>query len=234
MAKKWYELFVSVEPASTVSGEGTSEASSAAEGLSSAAQTVAEIAAGVTAEPAFTAPAQCGPISFEEIYTAADINAPSHGYTITKIAEMLQSEHIRNLPSEVKRSSILLALEAAGVNLKEVIEDAVRRDRALDTYERVLQKSVEELEAAKKDENRQIEAELERIMAEHRTRLQANNDALAREKERFFSWRMQKQQEEKKIADAVSHFVSENPISVGSSAASPAVKLSGNQGTVKE
>jgi len=233
MAKKWYELFVSVEPASTASGEGTAEAPSGAESLSSAAQTVAEIAAGVTADPSFTATAQ-GPISFEEIYTAADINAPSHGYTITKIAEMLQSEHIRNLPSEVKRSSILLALEAAGVKLKEVIEDAVRRDRALDTYERVLQKSVEELEAAKKEENRQIEAELERIMAEHRTRLQANIDALAREKERFFSWRMQKQQEEKKIADAVSHFVSENPISVGSSAASAPVKPAGNQGSVKE
>jgi len=235
MVKKWYELFVTVEPANTASREGAAEAPSAAEGLSSAAQTVAEIAAGVTAEPAFTAPAQGNPISFEEIYTAADINAPSHGYTITKIAEMLQSEHIRNLPSEVKRSSILLALEAAGVKLKEVIEDAVRRDRALDTYERVLQKSVEELEAAKKEENRQIEAELERIMAEHRTRLQANNDALAREKERFFSWRIQKQQEEKKIADAVSHFVSENPISVGGSAASVPAKPAGGQNAgVKE
>ncbi|MGH9427163.1 MAG: hypothetical protein ACRD2L_12775 [Terriglobia bacterium] len=234
MAKKWYELFVSVEPASTASGEDTPEAPSAGEGLSNAAQTVAEIAAGVIAEPAFTVPAQGGPISFEEIYKAADINAPSHGYTIAKIAEMLQSEHIRNLPSDVKRSSILLALEAAGVKLKEVIEDAVRRDRALDTYERVLQKSVEELEAAKKEENRQIEAEMERIMAEHRTRLQANNDALAREKERFFSWRMHKQQEEKKIADAVSHFVSENPISVGNSAALTPVKPSENPSRVKE
>ncbi|MCI0628542.1 MAG: hypothetical protein L0387_43995 [Acidobacteria bacterium] len=236
MAKKWYELFVSVEPASqsAASGEGNTEAVSSAEGTPSAAQTVAEIASSIAAEPTFDGSAQ-GPVSFEEIYQAADISAPSHGYTITKIAEMLQSEHIRNLPSEVKRSSILLALEAAGVKLKEVIEDAVRRDRALDTYERVLQKAVEELEAAKKEETRQIESELERIMAEHRTRLQANNDALAREKERFFSWRMQKQQEEKKIADAVAHFVSENPISVGGSAASAPAKLAGGQNAgVKE
>ena len=227
MAKKWYELFVSVQPA----GQSTETAPSA-ENTPSPAQTVAEIASSLGAEPTFGS-AQ-GPISFEEIYRAADINAPAHGYTIAKISEMLQSEHIRNLPSEVKRSSILLALEAAGVKLKEVIEDAVRRDRALDTYERVLQKSVEELEAAKKEENQQIEAELERIMAEHRTRLQANNDALAKEKERFFGWRMHKQQEEKKIADAVSYFVTENPISVGSSAASASVKPSGNQDSAKQ
>ena len=31
-----------------------------------------------------------------------------------KVAEMLRSEHIRNLPREVKRSSVLVALEAAG------------------------------------------------------------------------------------------------------------------------
>jgi hypothetical protein len=234
MAKKWYELFVSVEPASqsAASGESNTGAASSAEDSASAAQTVAEIASSIGPEPSFTA-AQ-GPVSFDEIYKAADISAPPHGYTITKVADMLQSEHIRNLPSEVKRSSILLALEAAGVKLKEVIEDAVRRDRALDTYERVLQKSVEELEATKKEENHHIEAELERIMVEHRTRLQANNDALALEKEKFFSWRIQKQQEEKKIADAVSHFVSENPVSVGGSATSAPAKPAGNQGNAKE
>jgi hypothetical protein len=230
MAKKWYELFVSVEP--STSRESVTESASSGEGTPSAAQTVAEIASTIGAEPAFTQ--VHGPAAFDEIYKAADISAPSHGYTITKVAEMLQSEHIRNLPAEVKRSSILLALEAAGVKLKEVIEDAVRRDRALDTYERVLQKSVEELETAKKEENQQIEAELERIMAEHRTRLQANNDALAREKEKFFGWRLQKQQEEKKIADAVSYFVSENPISVGSSAAAAPAKPAGNQSSTKE
>src|SRR5262245_43492267 len=93
MAKKWYELFVSVEPASqsTPSEEGNRETASSAAGTPSPAQTVAEIASSLGAEPTFSA-AQ-GPISFEEIYRAADITAPGHGYTIAKIAEMLQSEH---------------------------------------------------------------------------------------------------------------------------------------------
>ena len=56
---------------------------------------------------------------------------------------------------------------------------------------------------------------MDRVVADHRTRIQANNDAVAKEKERFFAWRLKKQEEEQKIADAVSYFVTENPITTG-------------------
>ncbi len=42
----------------------------------------------------------------------------------------------------------MVALDAAGVKVAEIVEDAVQRDRALDTYERVLQKHLEDLRAA--------------------------------------------------------------------------------------
>ena len=217
MSKKWYNYFVSVDEADAA-GAASQPASDAGP---NAAQTVADIAASVAPEPH---PANLPPAgaSFEEIYSAAEIHPPEHGYTIYKIADMLQSEHIRNLPADVKRSSILLALDAAGVKLQEIIEDAVRRDRALDTFERVQQKSVEALEHSKTEENRQIQEELDRLVAEHRARIQANNDAVAKDRERFYSWRLQKQQEEQKIADTVSHFVSENPITRGVPAEAPA------------
>jgi Asp-tRNA(Asn)/Glu-tRNA(Gln) amidotransferase A subunit family amidase len=214
MSKKWYNLFVSVDQ----TGEGSPE--EAPRAGDSAARTVAQIAASVAAEPQFTTPVN-NPTCFEEIYRAAEIRTPQHGYSVFKVGEMLQSEHIRGLPAEVRRSSVLVALEAAGVKLAEVIEDAVRRDRALDTYERVLQKSVEELEARKAEENRKTEAEMQRLVAEYRARIQASNDEVAKEKERFYGWRLQKQQEEKKIADAVSYFVSENPITTSGAAAAP-------------
>jgi hypothetical protein len=217
MSKKWYNYFVSVDEANATADQ----AQTPPEPGRSAAQTVADIAA--TLSPAPTPAIQPQPgASFEEIYNAAEIHPPEHGYTIYKIADMLQSEHIRNMPAEVKRNSILLALDAAGVKLQDIIEDAVRRDRALDTFERVQQKAVEDLEKRKTDENAQIQAELDRLVSEHRARIQANSDAVAKEKDRFFGWRLQKQQEEQKIADTVSHFVSENPITRGQPAASSA------------
>ncbi len=217
MSKKWYNYFVSVDEANPAADQSQTQPDSAR----SAAQTVADIAATLSPAPTPTSQPAAG-ASFEEIYTAAEIHPPDHGYTIYKIADMLQSEHIRNLPAEVKRSSILLALDAAGVKLQDIIEDAVRRDRALDTFERVQQKAVEDLEKRKTAENTQIQSELDRLVSEHRARIQANSDTVAKDKDRFFGWRLQKQQEEQKIADTVSHFVSENPITRGQPAASSA------------
>ena len=187
---------------------------------SSAARSVAEIASSVAAEPVFTSPVSSA-ASFDEIYRAAEIQPPSHGYTITKIAEMLASERVRALPAEVKKNSVLLALDAAGVKIEEVIEDAVRRDRALDAFERVQQKALDDLQAAKERDNAEIQAELDRLIEEHKARIQANNDQVAKEKERFYAWRLQKQQEEQKLSDSVSYFVVENPITTGAAAAAP-------------
>ena len=216
ISKKWYNLFVSVDP--SAGDSDTADASSAA--LRSSAQTVAEIASSVGAEPKFTAPVSAT-AGFDEIYRAAEIQPPAHGYTIIKIAEMLRSERIRTLPAEVKKSSILLALDAAGVKIEEVIEDAVKRDRALDGFERVQQKALDDLEARKEQENQQIQAELDRLVQEHNARIQANKEEVEKERERFYGWRLQKQQEEQKIADSVSYFVTENPITTGGVAAAP-------------
>src|SRR6266536_3491759 len=127
MTKKWYNYFVSVDEAHTPRSSAGAARGSAASSKS-AAQSVAEIAASVAAEPTFTTPVS-DPTSFDEIYKAAEIPAASQGYSILKVAQMLESEHIRNLPSDVKKSSVLVALDAAGADIKDVIQDAVRRDR---------------------------------------------------------------------------------------------------------
>lgn len=223
MSKKWYNFIVSVDQPLESQGEETSPPESTPAPRSappSPAQTVAQIASAAAMEPKFTAPVN-DPNSFDEIYSAAEIPVAVHGYTILKIGEMLQSEHIRSLAPTVKRSSILLALDAAGVKIQEVIQDAVRRDKALDTYERVQEKGLLELENKKIQENRQIQAELDRMVAEYQARIRKNNDEVAKEKERFFGWRLKKQQEEQRIADAVSYFVAENPITSGKPLASP-------------
>ena len=211
MSKKWYNYIVSVDDDAAPQGQASQSTAPAAK---SAAQSVAEIAATIAPEPQFTTPVS-DPTSFEEIYKAAEIPPGSKGYTILKVAQMLESDHIRNLPSDVRKSSILVALDAAGVDIKEVIQDAIRRDRALDTYERVQQRSVEELESRKSKENSEIQAQIDKYVTEQRAKIQANNDAISREKERFTGWRLKKQQEEKKIAEAVGYFVTENPITTG-------------------
>ena len=215
MSKKWYNYIVSVDDASGEQPPANPNAAGAPRaGVKTAAQSVAEIASTLAAEPKFTTPVS-DPTSFEEIYRAAEIPPAPQGYSIVKISQMLESEHIRNLPSDVKKSSVLVALDAAGVDIKSVIQDAIQRDRALDGYERVQQRAVGELESRKTKENSEIQAQIDKYVTEQRAKIQSNNDELSREKERFTGWRLKKQQEEKKIAEAVGYFVSENPITTG-------------------
>jgi hypothetical protein len=216
--KKWYEYFVTVE------GENQPEqippAGNAADAIAQiAAQMKPPVTIAVTPPPAATkfdkpaaAVAAGNLTTFADIYNAAEISTPPHGYSILKVADMLNSEHIRAMPAEVKKGSILVALEAAGVKIQEVIQDAIKRDQALDAFERVRLKSVEDLEARKVEENRKIQADLDKYVAEQKARLQANLAEVDKQKEAFGTWRIQKQLEEQRIADCVSYFVTDNPI----------------------
>jgi dimeric dUTPase (all-alpha-NTP-PPase superfamily) len=82
---------------------------------------------------------------------------------------------------------------------------------------------VEDLEARKAEENRKMQADLDKYVAEQKARLQANLDEVAKQKESFGSWRKQKQVEEQRIADCVFYFVTDNPISTATNP-HPAVK----------
>jgi hypothetical protein len=201
LAKKWYSYFVvSDEPA-------VADVSSAA-----APPRAEDVVGHPIAETSFAA--VTGAVNLDEVYTAAQITPPAHGYTVLKVAEMLESEHIRTLPAEVKRKSVMVALDAAGVKVTEIVEDAVRRDRALDTYERVLQKHVAELESQTSAMNAALEEEIARRVAEIRARIDENTVKVKRERDEFLAWQARKRQEETVIASTVSHFVSENPVTV--------------------
>ena len=218
MDKKWYSYFVSIDEAAAKADQAATPGS--AGDAPTASQTIAEIAAAVNVNPTFKQPVS-NPAAFEQIYQAAEIRPPTHGFTIFKIADMLKSDHIRTLPVEIKRSSVLLALDAAGVKLQDIIEDAVKRDKALDTFEIVQQRALEQLETRKADENKKLQEEADRVLNELRTKIQSNNDEVAKERERMQTWRLQKQQEEQRIADAIAPFVSENPITTGAVPAPP-------------
>jgi hypothetical protein len=202
-SKKWYNYFVVTTPP-----DAPSQAQPAAP---ERPRRVTDIVPDADADTAFATPVTT-PTDFNEIYTSAQIAVPPHGYTVLKVAEMLHSEHIKALPNEVKQKSVMVALDAAGVKVKEIIEDAVQRDRALDTYERVLQKHLEELRLQKAAENEKLEAEINQRVAELRARVDQNNAEVMSEQNNLLAWRVRKRQEEARIADAVGYFVTENPI----------------------
>jgi len=142
-------------------------------------------------------------LSYEDIYRAAGILSPRSGYGIHKVVDMLNSERIRNLAPDVKRASVLMALDAAGTSADDLLQDATRRQQALASYEAGQQKQLEEFEARKAAENAQIQAEMERVTAHYAERIQHNNDQVAQEKETLRNWQMQKQCENQRISEVI-------------------------------
>ena len=112
MSKKWYNYFIETPPTEAAPAQPRGEAPAPPP---RAADLVKETA---LVEPAGPVAA---PVSFDDVYGAAQIQAPAHGYSVLKVAEMLQSEHLQALPPDVKKKSILVALDFAGVKVAEIV-----------------------------------------------------------------------------------------------------------------
>ncbi|MFZ1009608.1 MAG: hypothetical protein WAN65_22400 [Candidatus Sulfotelmatobacter sp.] len=138
----------------------------------------------------------------EDIYRAAGIITPPKGYSVSKVVEMLRSEHIRSLSPEMRRAAVLMALDAAGVPLAQVQQDAKARKEALDSYESAQTQQVDAEWARKAEEISQIQSELESIKAHYQARITRNLEGVAREKATFGTWQTMKQQEVESMAEA--------------------------------
>ncbi len=142
-------------------------------------------------------------LPFEEIYVSAGIQTPRLGYSISKVVDMLSSEYIRDMPSETKRASLMMALDAAGVQVNDVLQDATLRQHALNSYESGQKKRLEQYELRKAQDNREIQAEMDRVTAQYLARINSNLDDVAREKDALRKWQVQKQEEAHQMAEAV-------------------------------
>jgi hypothetical protein len=223
MRHKWLELAPwhssqdDVSESSDSNGDGKSNGKSERQDLLSATPT-AKKAAVHSARDVPNFQVDLSPV--EDIYRAAGIMVPRKGYTINKVVDMLNSEHMRGLSKEMKRVALLMALDAAGVPVGEVLQDAKLRQEALDSHEAQQRKQVEAEWARKEEENIQIQTELESVRAHYMARISRNLDGVAREKETFEGWVSMKRRECQSMAEAA-ELCLESPASEPASASLP-------------
>jgi hypothetical protein len=139
----------------------------------------------------------------EDIYRTAGIMEPRMGYSITKVVEMLRSDHLRGLGDEVKRASVLMALNAAGIPLGDILQHAAHRQSAVAAYEVEQRKKFEEYWTRRAEENSQLQAEMERVTRQYVERMNRNLTEVQQEKEAFRKWQSGMQFEVLRISEAV-------------------------------
>jgi len=153
-------------------------------------------------------------LSCDDIYRSCGILSPPSGYGIHKVVEMLNSDHIREMSKDVKRASVLMALDAAGTPVKDLLEDATVRQQALNSYEVVQHKHLEEFESRKGREVAQLQAEMERVTAHYADRIKRSLDEVSREKEGFHKWQTLKEQESVRISEVIGLCAKPEPAAV--------------------
>ncbi len=142
------------------------------------------------------------PLPFEQIYQTASVKPPKLTYGIQKVAEMGNSAHLTGMSTPLRRKALLMALEAAGTDVGHVLNNVVTRQRALKEYEESYQEKVNQFEAEQLEQNRLQKAELDRITAQFKARMDASLADIERWQKEFREWQKLKQQELQRLTDA--------------------------------
>ena len=161
--------------------------------------------------------------SFEAVYEEAGIALPPHKYGVDKVSEMLESKRLASLGRDVKATAVLAALEAAQVPIRDVIQDAVLRDKALDDFEAAKEAEVKELKARSEARVAAIKDEIDALLREKNAEIEGLKKAAEDTERAFVELQARKHKEEDRLHEVVSHFIEgpENPITTARRAAPP-------------
>ncbi|HEV2856476.1 MAG TPA: hypothetical protein VHC97_27055 [Thermoanaerobaculia bacterium] len=166
---------------------------------------------------------------FPAIYRAAGVSDPVHGYGAYKVLEIFGSPGFAALDTRAKAAALtgFLNMNPTGpVPITDVVQDAVRRDQALDRFEEFLRRKLTERTEQIEKDNAQLQAEIDEVTRRNREKMEANRIAIETEQARLSRWLVIKRAEERKLFDAVNPFVEQNPISTADTprgAAAPAM-----------
>jgi hypothetical protein len=151
---------------------------------------------------------------FALVYKEAGITLPPHGYGIDKVAEMLESKRLAALAPELKATAVMAALEAAGVAIRDVIQDAVVRDRALDAFLAAKQREVEDARAANEKRIAALSSEMDLLLKKINAEIENLKKASTGSEQAFIELQARKRVEEERLHATVAHFVEggDNPV----------------------
>lgn len=148
--------------------------------------------------------------SFDEIYHKSAFKAATStaAWDILKLADMVNNEHLHGLSPAAKHSALMMALEAAGVAVEDMLQDAVQRQRVLNEYEDIQRRRLDEFEKTKRRESERLSIEMEAICAQYRMRIASSEQEIERERGLFREWQGRKEMEQRRISEAASACVS--------------------------
>lgn len=182
------------------------------------ASRVVDLVAG-EASPQFKAPADAtadlATRPFEQIYNEARI--PDSPCTVDELAKLLENPTVADQPLNVKVVAVSLTLSAKGIGPDVPIADAVRRDRALDGYQQMLDQHAATAEQRNAAKIQQITQETEEYLKRKQAEIETLRVETSEAKRQSIDFSLRRETEEQRLANLISPFLEgvPNPVTVG-------------------
>ena len=128
---------------------------------------------------------------FPAIYRAAGVSEPAHGYSSYKVLEIFGSPGFAALDPRAKAAALtgFLNMNPTGpVPITDIVQDAVRRDQALDKFEEFLRRKLAERTEQIEKDNTQLQAEIDEVTRRNREKMEANRIAVETDQARLTRW----------------------------------------------
>jgi len=221
--KSLLNFFVSVEPGADESqpeaGTATHAGVSVEAAQSMTGTRVADLVAGEKA-PTFeqfgsTDGGDLAAKSLEEIYVEAGLEDSQ--CSVDELAKLMENPALTNHPLSIKVVAVNLALSAKGVGADVPIADAVRRDRALDAYQAMLDERARAAEERNSAEIQRLTKEAEEYLKRKQQEMEALRAETAEAKRQSAYFATRRETEEKRLAELISPFLEDkpSPVTVG-------------------
>jgi hypothetical protein len=224
--KSLLNFFVSVEPeegASHTEAASDAPAGNAPDAVATPKTRVADLVAGekpptferFTGDAAAAAGGDLAARPLEEIYLEAGLGESP--CSVDELAQLLENPALTNHPMSIKVVAVNLALSAKGVGTEVPIADAVRRDRALDAYQAMLDERARAAEQRNSAEIEQLTREAEEYLKRKQEEMEALRAETAEAKRQSAEFALRREVEERRLAELISPFLEgkPSPVSVG-------------------
>ncbi|MCE9583777.1 MAG: hypothetical protein K8T20_14945 [Planctomycetes bacterium] len=139
----------------------------------------------------------------EDVYAAAKIKAPAHGWTVERFRELAKKPLYKDMSPENRQKALLAELATAAVPSEEIVADGMRKDQALDAYENFLVQRLAQSKKESADRKAKLQAELAAV-----------DEAGKKTEAEFEAWRKAKQAREKELAESLAPLMADGKISL--------------------
>lgn len=191
-------------------------------------QRVADLVAGepaprFNAPPAGAAKDDLAQRPFEQIFKDAGIQ--SSPCTVDQLATLMEDPTVVNQPLSTKILAVKFALSAMKIGIDVPITDAVRRDRALDAYQKMLSDRAATIEQRNQEKIQHLTKEVEEYLKRKQAEMETLRSESAEAQRQMIDFSVRREQEEKRLAELISPFLEgkPSPITVGNQTDEPPV-----------